>query len=522
MKQNDKIEDLFQSTFDDFSVDPPQNVKSSIDATLFNSGGKKKWGTFILSSLLMIVAISGYFIYSNSTSSKNSQHTNKSVYGNKLKTEIKDNSISSKNNVNEKKDEKNEPLDTEAKPIIETSNSTLVSSIKENAISQKVELNQLKTYSKMENNEGKEIKRNAIKNSSEKIIQKENKSGSTKNDSKSVSAFYSTEKGIVNTSVLNVTNESEKGKDLKFVAKETSVTSETNEIDSEKSTTNSIDQNTTKTILSNENSNTPLLTGDKKLDSSTIVSSNLSKNDSVSASISVNDSLNTSLGNVVNSSSTPVWMLSLRTGSTISSNKIEQEIVQVLDKNGVFVNFEASYIAKNKLSISSGLQYNKMSTDFKYTSSFSDNVLTGYDTVLTYSDTANPNMADTSFVAKYSFIESSYKGVQVYSQTGFSIPFYIGYTQQIRSKFYLDATAGFLFSYQQAKLVTTDLYPITQTVHNLGFKLCIRPQIRYQFGKFGVSVGSNLGYDLAPALNWDGVKRKRLFSEIGVGIHYQF
>ena len=118
MKQNDEIEDLFQSTFDDFSVDPPQNVKSSIDDALFNSGGKKNRIAFYFATFLIITSITGLILYNNSSTLKSSQKENRTT------SVIKTNSSSSKKE-DQKEDQNDELLETEAtKDKLEESNSS--------------------------------------------------------------------------------------------------------------------------------------------------------------------------------------------------------------------------------------------------------------------------------------------------------------------------------------------------------------------------------------------------------------
>lgn len=529
MKQNDEIEDLFQSTFDDFSVDPPQNVKSSIDDALFNSGGKKNRIAFYFATFLIITSITGLILYNNSSTLKSSQKENRTT------SVIKTNSSSSKKE-DQKEDQNDELLETEAtKDKLEESNSSK-SSLNTSQLSNKTYSSINKSELKNKNISAKKKSINSTKNNS--FNQSLNGSNSQIKKEKSILILPKSDNKLSNTSLTNSSNKIKNDEINKefingnpvlnsYKASSKSILSNTS--NSKLTTTNSeTDNNNPITVNSSTNKNTETteVAENKNTETSSVSTSNLTETGLTTEILNNDEPLTNPIDQPVEISqptSSPLWMLSIRSGSSFSSNINKQNQYKLQEKNAFFFNLESSCKLQNNLNLTSGFQYNKASSEFNYSSIYSQNVLNGlYDTIITYTDTANPTIADTTLVPQFKILENKYLGKQVYNQTSFSIPLYAGYSKKIFNNFYFDANAGVIFSYQQAKLITSDLYTPDQTIRNIGIKLCLRPQIRYQFGKFGVSLSSNFGYDIVPTLKWTTIPYKRIFSDFGVGIHYQF
>jgi len=109
---------------------------------------------------------------------------------------------------------------------------------------------------------------------------------------------------------------------------------------------------------------------------------------------------------------------------------------------------------------------------------------------------------------------------QIYNVTSFGLPVYVGYSYKVGNHLYFEESIGAIFSYQQAKQKSSNFSLPDPTIRTMGVKIAIRPQIRYQFNCFGVSLSSNMGYDLLPALNWNGITRSRYYPDIRVGVHF--
>lgn len=511
MKQNDEIEDLFQSTFDDFSVEPPQNVKSSIDAALFNNGGKRKRFAMLLSALLIVTTISSIIYFSNSSNSKNIQKKNTNSISennlksseNTLKSESKTDSDSSLGTTSEQNESTRSKSSTSVNPTETVVNSN-------NSISRDTKVKSLVTSKLANKNKDQDL----VSISHANKIDTKKSDGET--TAKKLSKPTENKTGLFNE-VKGVNTADTKKSNLNNIS--SNETSSITPSTSENEKINKAEEISTQEIGINKNT---AVSADKINNTENAIASTDKEIDSLIAENIKNEVINSTPELSIDENKMPIWLLSLRSGTSFSSNKMNQLDSRVSEKNAFFVNVEASYQMKNKLSLSTGLQYNKMSTEFNYSATYNYNTFNHYDTILSYNDTANPTLADTSYLAVYDSNFMKYNGSQVYNQTSFSLPLYIGYTQKLYNKIYLDANAGMIISYQQAKKMSSDVNAPDETIRNVGLKLCIRPQIRYQFGQFGVSISSNLGYDLVPTLNWNGITRKRLFSEIGVGIHYQF
>lgn len=495
MKENDEIDDLFRSSFDDFSVEPPPHVKISIDEKIdFKRKIKGGYYKGFIFSILSILLIGSVYLLNSSKSEKNlsastETTTNESNVSEKESKEnvsteeelIPNNVISkSKEPVYIKEEQKSTSINSTAKPsktaeklksttpskITSTSTpSKIISST--SAVTTKTTVNSARTASN---------KKNALATK-----KKKRKRNTSPKD------IYPASKNVTNS------ENPEARKEIKVEGKE-------NEISS-----NLVENKSTSPLET-----TPLITPTKTaIDSVNNIENSISLIESKSDStIEAADELK----------QIPIskWRLSSHVGQATFSNKIgfENEY-SIKENNSIYFNIEATRLLKNKCNATFGFQANQYLSDLSKSTSVTSYFQNGVDSI-GFDTTLNVVIS----VPNFDTLQTNVVAHQHYSVSNFSIPLYFGYTQKIYKNIFLDATAGALIGYQSAKLIANDLNLIAPTIHSFGVKACIRPQLRYQFNRFGVSVSSNFGYDLIPTLNWNGINRKRSYVEFGVGLHF--
>lgn len=511
MKQNDEIEDLFQSNFDDFSVEPPQSVKSAIDDKLFNTRKGFKGFWLFLSAFIFIVSIIGFSIYNSFSDTKLAATKNIETLKNKsfqVNQSPKDDSTFLEGKSKNEKEDKTE------KSSLNSSIPAEKSATSKNAINEKTA--EIPTAEKGDFSDNAKISKKAsVKNNKRRKSLALKNSDSSNGLSTSFKKENREKSGQIfskgNTSDNIGTNESNTGN---LVGNNENITS---------NNTSAVEKSSSETIINKS----------ENISNSQEVSVNKSDEDSlkISKMNALIDTNNTVVENKKDSTQVnalspkpnlSIWLISMHSGTSFASNRLSQSTMKNNEKNAFFMNIEASKLLKNNFSLSSGFQFNKYSNEFNSTIIFADSVISSIDTTFIISPVDSSIILDTIVNVHYSKNITKVDERQLYNQMSLSVPLYFGYSQKIKDHFYFDIDGGVLLSYQQAKLVSTNSNIPDPTIRNFGVKLCVRPQIRYQFDHFGISISSNFGYDLMPTLNWSGVTRKRFYSEFGIGIHYQF
>jgi hypothetical protein len=103
-----------------------------------------------------------------------------------------------------------------------------------------------------------------------------------------------------------------------------------------------------------------------------------------------------------------------------------------------------------------------------------------------------------------------------------NIPFYFNYSHSIIGNLMFDCNAGIVLGYQKTRILAVDTEHHTpQETQAFGVKVVLQPQLRYQFDRLGVSVFTNLGYDLSPAVRYEGYKPLQIFGTVGAGLHWK-
>ncbi len=524
MKENDEIENLFQSAFEDFSVEPPQEIKIAIDKKIEKPSWYKKLWVLLPVVILLLLSI-GYFVGNPTkkdallTASEKQNDNKQSSIDNQNKKVNQENHSNSTSTIEETTNSTDtDKNSTTSRSITEQSSGT----IDQNTLKSKAgnslsnsnssmkepvsDHSSTQTKSVSENtNTAVTSKSKKKKNNNHQEKNKQTSISSTKQKSKSFSKTLKDQKNrSKETPVGNRTTDFPKNNDaIANGSEKTKGNDSASNSESSKSDTNGNTPSNESTAQVNNSKTDSIINPNKGNSDDSIAASKTAKLDSAINKAKLDKTL-------INNNSANKWSFSIRTGPGFVSNKLSNSDYSLKENKSLFFNGEVNYHFKNNFFVTSGVQYNRFSSSINSISTQQDSTIIGTDS------TTNP----TTYI--YSYQTTKVTHTKLYNQSAISIPLYIGYSHKFNDHFYLDGNAGILLSYQQAKMVSSDKLIPAVMIRTMGMKMCIRPQLRYQFGNFGVTLSSNFGYDLKPTLNMTGITRKRLYTEVGIGLFYHF
>lgn len=215
------------------------------------------------------------------------------------------------------------------------------------------------------------------------------------------------------------------------------------------------------------------------------------------------------------------FLLSVRPGTTFGFNRLTTNDTldaKLKEKDAFHFQAEATYLFRPNLGITSGINYGLHTEELSQKTTATDSVITGYSTEYIL-DSAGQVIIDSITVPIYNIQYSQVTGVNSYRIYSVGIPVLFTYSLPISTKLNLDLSGGAVMSIQGSKIISESLYQDGATVNKFGAKLCLRTQLRYQFSAWGVSLNTNFGYDIIPVNTWS-MNRSRTYLELGAGVHY--
>lgn len=476
MKNTDEIEKLFQESFEQFEVIPPDELKANIDRQLhFNDGRSNKtiWWFGSIIALLMIGSVSAYIMTTGSSDSKVatiSKHNNVVA----MPTEKQSTTIVATTPVKA----------TQSKTIIQTQvNKTPITS--EANVSEKVSTQQF----------------NAPKNN--KITSSKTSNFETLERATTIEKPIST--ALTNPLLASITNteteekaltRDEENKTEKRNPEEQKTVSETNE-----TTTNQVS------------------------DSVEIVQDEI---------LSTQEALTVP---PVAKKSFPI-LISLSAGSYFALSQFKNKDVTVKEKNRFQAQVDVAYnLGKSRFSVQSGFNMRQSNEVFGFKELVYDSLFYGtqyntqevvtseiylqysnrFDTIRSYK---TDTVGTTSLYKENNRLED--RSVLI-KTTSYSIPLMLRYSKQVKNTpLYLDLSTGMSFNILNYQLTDpSSVYNTNLTYTKTGINALLKSHLRYQFNKIGVSLNTNFVYDLKPVQLVD-TKRNRFLLDLGVGLHYRF
>jgi hypothetical protein len=507
MKEQDEIDHLFQSSFDNFSVEPPPSAKVVIDERLRkNNRFKKRWILALL-GVMAVVSI-GFLIYPDGNDSKS-----KVLVENDTTTPTIP-PLSSSEIPN------SHPQKRTAAKHATSYDSTRTPRLVPSGSTNKNAIDLLSPQPK----EGIRAGNPKVNHKKEALAIRTRKSTPT--------PFFS-EQGhkqeISDPKQLKAKNENEEkkrssekesGRNPSVNKVPAEIYSEMNKSDSQVEEPNKTPINTSSTTKTTDVSGEILMTNSAEEESEGENSTETTEalptlpSDTVPAELSPRGSLIPQQGPPLNNGS--LWTISSHFGAARLYNQTSNSHFTVVENQAFYCNVEASYSFQGNWNLSGGFQFNRESAQLHFSTVSKDSIAV-MDSILELPDST------FSFYTVYQPTETTVKQDQLYKVASFQIPLYFGYSFAITDSWKLDLNGGILLAYQSGKQINSDPLVPTPMLRSFGFKTSFRPQLRYQLtNQFGISLHSNFGYDLRPALNWTETKRTRMYSELGVGLHFRF
>lgn len=525
MKEQDEIEQLFKSTFEDFSAVPPASVKDAVDLSIAR---KKAWS---FRSFQIILSVSGLIvigvvaaIWMNRTPQQKT-HLTSTEYNptethlDVAEAEIEYNSTETDLNVMETGDNQQKANPSES--VSNTNSSPQTETAKEvSRISNAKQANgaissEFGSSVPANNDPPSKSKRMAKNPSKNKEVGKTRKNDNPSKNIQTASNLpvHSRKPGKQKNAASQKTKEeeSQKSRNTSFIDPEETKIAQLVQLGGNnpaENTTPSNARNTPSPVKNETLAKVDSLSGSGKTASDSI------------AAVQVKDSITNDPKKVNRSNA---FLFSMRAGSTLGFNRTKATDIsyqfKLKEKNAVFIEGEAAWFMTPRLAIASGFRYQSWTENAtKNYQITGDSVLNGYTPQYVYQDTV---IIDTIYVPNYEFPVTQVSKQNSYKLYAISLPVMFMYSLELSPKLNLDLSAGGVFSVQGRRTMTENFDLGSSTVNSFGVKACVRTQLRYQFSQWGVSLNTNFGYDLIPVNARGGIQRTRTYLDFGIGLHYQ-
>jgi len=469
MKEQDETENLFRSTFDDFTVAPPTAVKESIDLAIAGSGRKRRFWFFAI-CCIGIVALAVSTIFQTNNAHKTSLPSTHSPTSGIISTDAKQ------------------------KPGIKNSGAEDPSRTAGPGATNQNQQTTVRGKSFNDKNAPSAFDSGEIDGGNSKVVL---------NSKKSQMARYGNRSSLISKSKKPRTGKARKNKNIFPVAAVDPA--------GERPDPATAAQKTGEKDPGKQNE-ADSLQNDMAEPEKTVQEADSAQAAASDSSIAIEAP---DVESQPGKARKPM-LLSLRTGTTFGFNRLKSnENYQFSEKKAFFIQGEAAYFFKPNMALASGLNYEQRTENISLPKLVLDSVIAGYNLVPVVDSGL---VVDTIYVPVYSISGSTVSQQNMHKAYAFSVPLLFTYAYQLTPKWHLDLSAGAILGFQGIKRSLFD--SIVHTTHNFGLKACVRTQLRYQFSEWGVSLNTNFGYDLIPVQSWSGVKRRRTYLDLGIGVHY--
>lgn len=131
-------------------------------------------------------------------------------------------------------------------------------------------------------------------------------------------------------------------------------------------------------------------------------------------------------------------------------------------------------------------------------------------------------VVDSTAYNIYQVKETTSEKSSLYRVSSVALPLLYYYQHSFNQHLYLDLFVGGIISFQRFK-VNDSSNPLNSSlsIDKIGIKACQRSQLRYQFDRFGVSLNNTLTYDFNP-VKFNDIKRNRFSIGVGIGMSWRF
>ena len=498
MREDNNIEELFQSSFEDFEMTPPDSVKKGIDQAINGSRNRRIWW---ISSLIALIGGGALitFLYLGTTSpaeqqlavksathpTESAQEASSSTNGSKL-----DQSTSTDNNSTD------ENSNLQAGIVAGSASKEQPDGVEKKNSTQKS--NQIGTANK----EKKSVdakKATALKSSLKPSNKKKKSIGSTSKKTKAGdSIFPSTD---FSSSTLKKPLKVDDGSviDPLFTNDVASKDDKKNQIVNPFSKPDSDSLDKKKEIVESP---------EKEL---------LAEKPADSAAAEITPFDNTPM------SKPGYWMASFYAGPQFGLNsKGNDPLRSVSEKTGSRFSVELNRTLFRGYGVTTGFGYGTNSESYRLTQlSIIDSIYIGQDSTPIYDAQIPDSIIGYNYFNSYTSDTTKTASTQLSQVRTIGIPLFVTRQFMFSKKWGLLVNAGAVFNFYKVTLGTSNGLA-APTINDFSINVAARLQLTYKFGNWMFSAGVNGGWDMKPALMYQGLDRKRYFLTPQIGLHFTF
>ncbi len=499
MRDENNIEELFQSSFEDFEMTPPDSVKKGIDHAINGSRYRRVWWVSLLIALIGGGALIAYLYVGSETPTQEQLAVKSATHPTETAQDASSSTHLSK---------MDQSSSTENNSTLTDKNSNLQASIVAGSASK-------------EQIDGVEKKNST---------QKSNQIGKANKEKKSVDANKA-------TTLSHSIKSSNKKKKSKGTTKKTKVgdsffPSTDFSLSTEKKQTkvddgSVIDPLFTNDVASKEDKKNQIVNPFSKTDSDSLDKKKeiVESPEKELLAEKPSDSSETEISPIVKPtiSKPNYWMASLYAGPQFGLNsKGNDPLRSISEKTGSRFSVELNRTLFRGYGVTTGFGYGTNSESYRLTQlSIIDSIYIGQDSTPIYDMQFPDSIIGYNYFNSYSSDTTKTESTQLSQVRTIGIPLFVTRQFMFSEKWGLLVNAGAVFNFYKVTPGTSNGLAVP-TINDLSINVAARLQLTYKFGNWMLSAGVNGGWDMKPALMYQGLDRKRYFLTPQIGLHFTF
>lgn len=500
MREDNNIEELFQSSFEDFEMTPPDSVKKGIDQAINGSRNRRIWW---ISSLIVLIGGGALitFLYLGTTSPAEQQLAVKSA------THPTESAQEASSSTNGSKLDQSASIDNNS--TLTDKNSNLQASIVAGSASK-------------EQLDGSEKKNSTQKSNQIGKVNKEKKSV----DAKKATALNRTIK-TSNKKKKSIGSTTKKTKVGDSIFPATDLSSNTIKKQTKVDDRSEIDALFTNDVSSKEDKKNQIVNPFSKTDSDSLAKKK-ENIESPEKELLAEKPADSSATEISPLDKTPMskpeyWMASFYAGPQFGLNsKGNDPLKSISEKTGSRFSVELNRTLFRGYGVTTGFGYGTNSESYRLTQlTIVDSIYLGQDSLPIY-DQQNPDsIIGYNYFNLYTSDTTKTAFTQLSQVRTIGIPLFVTRQFMFSEKWGLLVNAGAVFNFYKVTLGTSNGLP-APTINDFSINLAARLQLTYKRGNWMFSAGVNGGWDMKPALMYQGLDRKRYFLTPQIGLHFTF
>ncbi|NBX80941.1 MAG: hypothetical protein EBQ94_11295, partial [Flavobacteriales bacterium] len=214
------------------------------------------------------------------------------------------------------------------------------------------------------------------------------------------------------------------------------------------------------------------------------------------------------------------WGISLYGGIANGINVLTPPNGMFYENFGPSLSLETDYQFNKKMSVSTGISYDKRNDLYSKDLFQVDSVVSNF-TMQFVTDSMNV-VIDTIFTYYYSMDTTYFIRTQSVTSTSFSLPLFFNYELFTKNNWSGAVSAGVRINFFKTSVTTPSTGFSEPTLSSFGVQSFIRPQLKYNFGKIGIGIYGSFGLDIKQPVKWTDFSRQRWNYGTGFFMTYKF